>query len=604
VWKRWVLAVAALLAATIAGAASKVATGRVAPDIEAILGSDLDLSLLVRPHEGDAWTRLAKRVTGDATNWKLLAAANGDEDLITDRAVRVPFAMARPELQLEAITSLFPADRLTSKGWNHTVVVGSDQLEGEPLWKIAEWLTGDGASYAAIREANEMQRLSTRKGDVILIPLSLLTPAFRAASVSAEEKPKIEEKEETAAPDEEQVTKAERKPRIAPDASQLDYNRGGERPFAAYRLKKGEALYSAVVIRFTGRLYAKDVNDVVEQIVKFNGIDDILRLPVGYPVKIPMELLTAEYRPWDDPKRLAREKSKRESAQAARRVEARNLEGVQIILDAGHGGRDVGTEHDGVWESAYVYDVVCRLKRIIEQKSAAKVWITTRSKSRGYEVSDKNAAPNLTDQIVLTTPEYDLSDPAVGVNLRWYLANSIYRRAVRSGAAPEKVIFLSIHADSLHPSVRGAMAYIPGERFSEGTYRKRGSVYLARSEVKESPVVSQSREEALAAEGYSIDLADSIVDSISEAGLPVHPFEPIRDNVIRDGKEWVPAVIRYNKVPARLLLEICNLGNADDWKLIRTRRYRQSLAKAIYAGIIGFYDEGEPEKVSSRLAAR
>src|SRR5256885_11217725 len=37
----------------------------------------------------------------------------------------------------------------------------------------------------------------------------------------------------------------------------------------------------------------------------------------------------------------------------------------------------------------------------------------------------------------------------------------------------EKVVFLSIHADSLHPSLRGAMIYIPGERYVQGSYEKR-----------------------------------------------------------------------------------------------------------------------------------
>ena len=62
---------------------------------------------------------------------------------------------------------------------------------------------------------------------------------------------------------------------------------------------------------------------------------------------------------------------------------------------------------------------------------------------------------------VLTTPPYPIEDARVGVNLRWYLANSVYRRAVQAGNDPQKVVFLSIHADSLHPSLRGAMAYIP-----------------------------------------------------------------------------------------------------------------------------------------------
>ena len=49
--------------------------------------------------------------------------------------------------------------------------------------------------------------------------------------------------------------------------------------------------------------------------------------------------------------------------------------------------------------------------------------------------------------------------------------------------------------------------------------------------------------------------------SFREADLPLHPFQPIRRNVIRGGREWVPAILRYNRIPARVLIEVCNLNN-------------------------------------------
>ena len=137
------------------------------------------------------------------------------------------------------------------------------------------------------------------------------------------------------------------------------------------------------------------------------------------------------------------------------------------------------------------------------------------------------------------------------------------------------------------------MAYIPGERYIHGTFSRTGAIYLARSEVRDDPVVSQSHEDALRASGASTELAESIIGSIEDADLKVHPFNPIRDNVVRDGSEWVPAVIRYNRIPARLLLEICNLGNSEDRRLIQTRTYRQSLAQAIYRGLVDYYDGRE-----------
>ena len=46
------------------------------------------------------------------------------------------------------------------------------------------------------------------------------------------------------------------------------------------------------------------------------------------------------------------------------------------------------------------------------------------------------------------------------------LANEIFAElTAKESVAPEKVVFLSLHADSLHRSMRGATVYVPGERY-------------------------------------------------------------------------------------------------------------------------------------------
>ena len=583
-----------------------IAASQVTPELRASLSAEYTLDIVVAPHDGDAWTRLAKRVTGDADRWKDIAAFNdAGHSLTAEQRVRIPFSLLRPQLQRQIATTLFPADRMTDGGWRH-VVVGTSGVEGESLWNIAEWFTGNGANYVAIRKANPAQGLSTRKGDVILIPRELLAAAFRGEveGMNAPKTAEVRKSEDDPvehAPADADGTAATAAEAVAVGQPSLTYDRNAAEPYAVYRLQRGEALYSSVAIRFTGRVYANDVGDVVERIVRFNGIDDVARIPVGYAVRIPMSLLLPEYLPPDDPTRLAAEYSKRASAKLARRARASGLSGVRVILDAGHGGRDAGTTHDDVWESTYVYDVVCRLKRLLEKKSAASVFTTTKSPALGYAVADDDELDEQTDHVVLTSPKYTLDDAVVGVNLRWYLANSLFRRAMRKGVPREKVVFISIHADSLHPSLRGAMAYVPGERFVTGSYQKTDGIYLARAEVRESPVVRHSEKESLAAEGLSRDLAESIIDAFDENGLKVHPFNPVRDNVVRGGREWVPAVIRYNLIPTRVLLEICNLGNGKDRTLMKTAKYRQHVAETIYQGLVRFFEDRDRD--GSQLAA-
>ena len=595
--KWWVGLLGVLLPAAVL-AASPFKT--ITPELRASLTSDYTIEVVVTPHEGDAWSRLAKRVTGDGDRWNEIAAFNhAGGNLTTEQHVRIPFNLLRPNLQRDVAAALFPNDSDTAGGHRH-VVVGSSGIEGESLWNIAEWFTGRGENYAAIRAANPSQGLSTRKGDVILIPKELLASAFRRGEREERNAPKTAEvRKSEDDPEERAGADGHAAPASLPEAvavssqPSLTYDRTSAEPFAVYRLQKGEALYSSVAIRFTGRVYSKDVGDVLDRIVKFNAIDDVARIPIGYRVKIPMSLLLPEYLPADDPARVANEEAKRASAKLAVRPRAKGLAGVRVILDAGHGGRDVGATYDDVWESNYVYDVMCRLKRILEKKSGATVAATTKSKQGGYDVPDDDELEEATDHIVLTSPKYVIGDPAVGVNLRWYLANSIFRHAMKASVAREKVVFLSIHADSLHPSLRGAMAYIPGQRYVTGSYEKSEQVYLARAEVRESPVVKHSDKESLTAEGLSRDLAESIIDAFDEDGLKVHPFNPVRDNVVRNGREWVPAVIRYNLIPTRLLLEICNLGNDKDRALIKTKKYRQRVAEAIYQGLVNYYNDRE-----------
>jgi N-acetylmuramoyl-L-alanine amidase len=194
-----------------------------------------------------------------------------------------------------------------------------------------------------------------------------------------------------------------------------------------------------------------------------------------------------------------------------------------------------------------------------------------------------------------------IEDSSVSAHLRWYLANSIFRQATANGNDSGRVVFLSIHADSLHPSLRGAMVYIPGAEYRGGSYRKSGSVYAKRLEVREQPQVSFARKDLIRSEGVSRELAQQILGAFHSSGLAVHEYKPIREKIIRNRRSWVPAVLRYNTVPAKALLEVCNLANKEDRRLIQQQQHRQRLAEAIFRGILGFY--GDEAAAMSRIVA-
>ena len=86
----------------------------------------------------------------------------------------------------------------------------------------------------------------------------------------------------------------------------------------------------------------------------------------------------------------------------------------QAQSPAALGGRDVGATHEDVYEATYVYDVMCRLKRVLEKRSGATVRVTTRSKAHGYDIADDDELEAQRDHFVLTTPRYTLDDSVIG----------------------------------------------------------------------------------------------------------------------------------------------------------------------------------------------
>ena len=143
--------------------------------------------------------------------------------------------------------------------------------------------------------------------------------------------------------------------------------------YALYRLKKGEALYSAVVVRFTGPRPRRGRQRQGRGDRRAQRHRRRARHPVGFPVKIPVADLAPEFRPPDDPERIEEEKPASRPRSSPTGFAARDLSGVTLVLDAGHGGRDTGAIVDGLEEARYVYDIACRVERLVRARTRARV---------------------------------------------------------------------------------------------------------------------------------------------------------------------------------------------------------------------------------------
>jgi len=428
-------------------------------DLRIRVRSGRDLELEVRAAKGETYADVARRVTGSDAGADEIAAYNGRADL-AGRFARVPFPMLSPEYRSLVLLRLFPSDRREGGDWIHLARSGLVSTYGEGLWQIALWFTGDGARFSDVQRANGLASPDLAAGQAVRIPAEMLDPALAGLRATEE--------------------------------GSLQFGTDERGRYAGYRLRAKEALYSAVVVRFTGRTDPDDVHTVAREIGDRSGIRDLTDIPIGFLVKIPLDLLEPEYLPEDDARRIEAEKARAElAAELARRpvrTAQRSLQGVVVILDPGHGGRDLGTMSHGVWEHDYVYDVACRLRKRLQETTSARVYMTLEDEKTGFTPSTGDRLTANHEGTIRTTPPFvarEVGESVVGVNLRWYLANSIFRHAIKSGMAKERVVFISVHADSLHPSLRGAMAYIPGGRYVQGTYEKKGPVYAARAEVRE-----------------------------------------------------------------------------------------------------------------------
>ncbi len=141
----------------------------------------------------------------------------------------------------------------------------------EKLTSLAEWFAGDAARAADLERENVFPGGVVPPGATVRIPAELLVPPFRDAEPVPETEP-----------------------------PNLVFGADAKGRYAVYRLRKGEALYSAVVVRFTGRLDAADVNELALKLAERSGIADVHAIPVGYPVKIPLDVLSDEFLPKDD----------------------------------------------------------------------------------------------------------------------------------------------------------------------------------------------------------------------------------------------------------------------------------------------------------------
>ncbi len=139
------------------------------------------------------------------------------------------------------------------------------------------------------------------------------------------------------------------------------------------------------------------------------------------------------------------------------------------------------------------------------------------------------------------------------------------------------------------------MVYVPGARWRRARHGVRGATYRRYREYRERPRVTVRRADRRRDEIVSRRLARDLLAGYRAEKLPVHPNRPIRDHVVRRTRRrrssWVPAVLRGNLVPAKVLLETVNLGNPADARLLADPAGRERIARAVAHGIRSYFED-------------
>ncbi len=554
----------------------------------------------------------------------------------------IPADRLKLETRRRVLLAVYPNDFVDERGWLHEVT-----YEGETLYSLGEWIVGSGRNQSKIQDekGRALQSDVLKPGQRVLIPFDLLPPIMRQPTpdraATAEPEPKIEVAKAVptktepapsipkssppkAAPaaakvEEKPISQAEAKKSanktrdildrlrdglpIPPVETKLDglleYGADSKGAYASYNLRKGEALFSSVVVRFTDYQEYADVAQACTVIAKRSGIPDVTDIDAGSEIRIPLDMLSDRYKPDDSPERREYVASVKESERLrTASVRSIDLSGVVVILDAGHGGADYGAAHvaSGLYEDEINYDVVCRIRALLESQTGAKVYVTTFDTSQKWAISNATRFTHDRDEQLLTNPPYNLDDAKVGVNLRYMLVNSIYDRELRDGIDPRKIIFTSIHTDSLYnENLRGTMVYIPGARLRRESETRGDAIYARYEEGRRFNKFTSTSDERKLDEALSRNFAIVLLDELGQKKIKRHDNgDPIRSQIVRSGQSpMVPGVLRNTKVPTKVLVETANLVNATDRSRLADPAWRQSFAEG-YVDALRRHFGGDP----------
>jgi N-acetylmuramoyl-L-alanine amidase len=214
----------------------------------------------------------------------------------------------------------------------------------------------------------------------------------------------------------------------------------------------------------------------------------------------------------------------------------------RVVIDPGHGGHDPGAKTKGLTEADLVLDVALRLEKLLSAQDGFEVVLTRRV------------------------------DTFVPLEERTAIAN-------REGAD----LFLSIHANaSTNGAARGVETY-----FLNLTTNRDAEMVAARENAGSSRSMNQLPDIVKA-----IALNNKIRESRDFAAMIQHSLaSQLRktDSDVRNlGVKQAPFMVLLGATMPSVLAEISFITNKQDAAMLKTEKYRQSIAEALHAGVLRY----------------
>ena len=228
----------------------------------------------------------------------------------------------------------------------------------------------------------------------------------------------------------------------------------------------------------------------------------------------------------------------------------------RIVLDAGHGGWDLGTVgRQGLLEKDLVLDVTQRLGRLLQARLGSEVMFT-RSGDTYLPLDQRADFANQTQADLFVSIHANYSSSAASRGVETYYTNLF--------------------------SAPGAREV---EKHDDGTFAKLTPVSLSSGGLHEK--IEESRR-----------LAASIQRSLYATLAATSP--DIRNRGIKDSAF---AVLTGTTMPA-ILTEISFVSSPEDERNLQSATYRQQIAEALYKGIAGYQQSSPRAKVAQLQTAR